>query len=177
MSLFDPSKHGNGSGDRRDDGGGIPAGEYLLAMRWFERRTAKSGAAYLRAKYEVIHGPRSGQTFFANVSLDVSKAGVAGRLSVYCAAIGQDRPFDLNSDEAVKRAFLGKPFKAKVSVRESNGYTNTDLERCFAQVSPAERRTMDAWVLDQQEAEAMGDSRPTQKRGTSQQRDDDDIPF
>lgn len=169
MTLFDPSKHSKTGAASGNDSTDLPAGEYLLAMKWFERRTAKTGGAYLRAKYVVVYGPRSGAEFFSNVSIDVSKPGSAGRLGVYCAAIGVDKPFDLADDGAVKRAFLGKPFKAKVSVRSSNGYTNHDVERYLPQVSSAERRAMDNWVLDQQESQAMGDSKA--------QEDEDEIPF
>ena len=169
MTLFDPSKHQKAPGGGGGDSSDLPAGEYLLAMKWFERRTSKAGGPYLRAKYVVCYGPRSGAEFFSNVSIDVSKPGAAGRLGVYCAAVGIDKPFDLADDGALRRAFLGKPFKAKVSVRSSNGYTNHDIERYSPTVSPAERRVMDNWVLDQQESEAMGDAKA--------QSDDDDIPF
>lgn len=149
MSTFDPTKHGGGGG------GGIPAGEYILAIVWFERRTAKSGGSYLRAKYQVCVGAKAGQTFFSNLSIDTSKEGSAGRLAVFCACVGQQEAFSLTDDKVLRRVFVGKPFKARVSVKVEGQYTNNDIERYVPKVTDAERRMMDGWVLDQNEDKAM----------------------
>lgn len=181
--MFDPSKH---KGSQQAQGSGdLPAGDYLLAMKWFERRTAKTGGAYLRCKYAVVYGPRAGAEFWSNLSIDVSKEGAAGRLSVYCSAVGVDKPFSLSDDSALRRVFVGRPFKAKVKVRVDGGYTNHDIERYVLSVSDSERQIMNNWVLDQQEAEAMGERRGARSAqpgngdegGWSDDDDGDGIPF
>lgn len=172
--MFDPKAHGGGGSDAD-----LPSGEYLLALRWFERRTSKKDKPYLRAKYEIVHGPKAGKDFFSNLSIDTGNEGAAGRLSVYCTAVGVEEAFSLADDDALKRLFVGKPFKARIARTENGQYTNYDIERYVLKVSDAERRLMDAWVLDQQEAEAMGERRGSGSGGKSGGNDfvDDDIPF
>lgn len=176
MSLFDPKKNGEGGGGRSD--ASIPSGEYLLALVWFERRRSKRGNDYLRAKYEVVAGQRAGATFFSNLSLDVASPGTAGRLSLFCACVGQEVAFDLGKDEEVRKAWCGKPFKARVEVRTEGGWTNVDLARYLPQLTDAERKAADGWVLDQQDRRALEGDAPS-KGGKAQEWDDaeDDLPF
>jgi hypothetical protein len=169
--MFDPKAHGGGSGDAD-----LPSGEYFLVLRWFERRTSKKNTPYLRCKYAIIHGPKAGTEFFANLSIDASNEGAAGRLSVFCAAVGVSEAFSLDDDEALRRLFINKPFKARLSRKADGQYINHDIERYLLKVSDAERKLMDGWVLDEQEAEAMGERRGG-SRGGGGAFVDDDIPF
>lgn len=170
--MFDPKAH-TGSGDSSD----LPSGEFLLALRWFERRTSKKNTPYLRCKYVVIHGPKAGAEFFANLSIDTHNEGAAGRLSVFCAAVGVSEAFSLADDDALRRLFVDKPFKARVSRKVNGEYVNHDIERYLLKVSDAERKLMDGWVLDQQEAEAMGERRGSGQGSGGGDFADDDIPF
>lgn len=165
-TQFDP-KAGNAGGDTS-----APSGEYLVALVWFERRRNKAKTAdYLRGKYEVVSGDQAGKTFFANQSLDLTTA--AGRLSVWCASVGHEEPFDLDDDKAIRRAFLNRPFRATVERAEKGGYVNHDIKRMTvaAKLTDAERKAIEGWVLDREQERATS--------GKSDDEDDetDDIPF
>lgn len=161
--MFDPKKHGS------DDGGGdsktVPAGDYLLAATWLEKKTSKAGAPYLRVKFTVIGGPLAGRTFFAGVSLNQGSPGAMRRLATWCSFLGQNEPFDLAKEADLRRVFIDRPFAARVALRTEGGFTNNDIER-YTAMNSDQRRVADGWVLDRQESASLdgGD-------------DDDQIPF
>lgn len=171
--MFDPKKHGGGSGG--GDAEVLAAGEYLVAMVWLKRAQGRNGD-YLRAKYQVCAGPHAGKTFFANVGLNVENEGTAGRLSVYCTCIGQTEAFDLKSDRSLQKVFLGKPFKARVKVEKNGQYTNNDIERYVPKVSAVEQEQMRGWVLDQAE-QRSADGKGSDDFDDAPPPGDDDIPF
>ena len=166
--MFDPTKYEGSNSSRQS---GIAAGEYLLSIESIERKQGKNGP-YLRARFEVVYGPRAGAHFWSNIGINVaSSAGTAARLAILCKCVGQTAPFDLNDDRSIARAIVGKPFKARIKRVENGGYVNNDIERYMPELTDEERRAADGWVLDRQEAEAMGDS----YRGDDA--DMDDLPF
>ncbi len=155
---------------------GIPSFEGLIALMWFERKKAKSsGNDYARCKYEVIDGAKPGATFYANQSLDLGVA--AGRLSVWCAAVGQTEAFDIGSDKEVAGAFLRKPFKAQVERKQNGQYINHDIKRMTTadKLTPAERKVMEGWLLDKEQERSMaGAELDAMQDGLG---GEDDIPF
>lgn len=165
--MFDPNQYADESPRKYET---IPAGEYLLAIAYLERKQGRNGP-YLRARYEIIDGQRAGQTFFSNIGINVAESrGSAGRLAVFCRCIGQQSPFDLDDDRSVNRAFVGRPFKARVSLKQNGQWTNNDIERYLPELTDEERRIADGWVLDRQESQAMGDE-------PSYEDEPDDMPF
>ena len=159
-TMFDPSKT-QGEGE-----GGVPAGEHLIALVWFERKRSKAGKFYMRCKFEVCSGDLAGRTFYATQSLAESSYG---RLGVWCSCVGVTERFDLEDQKALSGAFAYKPFKAKIKVTTSGQYTNHDIERFVPKLSDAEQKAARGWVLDRAEEAAMG--------GASDEEKGDDIPF
>lgn len=152
MAKFDPKASNEQAG-----AGDLASFEGLIALVWFERRETKNkkGAYFMRGKYEVCVGPNAGKTFFANQSLDLSVA--AGRLSVWCAAIGHEESFDPDSVDELKRVFLRKPFKASVERAMNGQYVNFDIKRFVvaSKLTDAERKAAEGWLLDQEEKRAL----------------------
>lgn len=151
MAKFDPkAQKEKGSGN---DNSGIPAGDYLLAMKNFQRKTSKAQKPYLRAKFEAIAGPAKGKGFFDSVSLDLENQGAMFRLSLLAEQCGMTEAFDLDDDGELRKALVGKPFKARVSRKVENGYTNNGIERYVVgdKISKAEREMMDTWALEEAE--------------------------
>ncbi len=155
MATFDPKNPpGGGAGNNND---GVPASDYLLIVKNFKRQEGKtSRKPYLRACFEVIHGPAKGRTFFDSLSLDMSNSGAMFRLSMLCEQV-QSGAFDLDDDQAIKDAILRKPFKARVS-REVNGqYVNNGIARYLnKEVSDFDRRIMETWAFDDAERQQHG---------------------
>lgn len=184
MATFDPKKEREKNKDE-----GIPAGDYLLVLKSFERKTARtSGKDYLRSRFQVIYGPAKGKSFFDSISLDTGNSGSMLRLSLLAEGCGRTEPFDLDSDADLRAALTGKPFKARVKRAFENGYTNNGIERYLVSekdVSQREREIMDIWSMERQEEEDMGqgDGGPPISDGDfyggggGGRAPDDDIPF
>jgi hypothetical protein len=174
--MFDPKA------SNEQSGGDLPSFEGLIALVWFERKQNKKQTGYyLRGKYEVCTGPGAGKTFFANQSLDLSIA--AGRLGVWCAAVGQEGSFDIENVEELKRVFLRKPFKAQVARVQNGNYTNFDIKRftIASKLTEAERKSAEGWLLDQEQKRALAggeiDDLDKAAGGGAPDFGDDDIPF
>ncbi len=145
--MFDPKSSGDGDGG--GDRGPLETGDYILAMTWFERRFGKqSGNAYLQCCYKVVMGPAKGRTFFSSLGIDTDNSNIAGRLGVYCKCIGRDEPFDLEDDGEIKKVFVGKPFKGKVSKRTRGQYTDNDISRYITTVTDEESAAMRMFAKD-----------------------------
>lgn len=189
MPRFDPStQNTDGANDDRD--GGLPPGEYLLAITWFERREGqRTGKDYLRCKYKVIHGQRKNSVFFTALGIDIDNPNIAGRLGVFCGCIGVTEEFELANDVDCKRAFVGKPFKAKISRKTKNGYINNDISQYITQVEDAEADAMRLWARDFSDGATEeggwgndsdgppGSSDPGPPSGGGGGFGDDDVPF
>lgn len=143
----------------RSAGGGsdvLPAGEYGLAIVWFQRRVSKKGSEFLRVKAEVVDGPKMGKACWLILSLDLSKQGAVNRWRILAESVGQEEEFDLGSheegtqeegDATFRRVFVGRPFRAKLKVTTSGEYTNNDIEQFVfpRQWSEGQRVAMGAW--------------------------------
>lgn len=176
--MFDPKQN-------KPEWEGLPPGEYLIALRSFERKLSKEKRTpYLRAKYQVIAGPAKGKTFFASISLDMENAGSAGRLSLFAERCGVTQAFDLDNDDDFRRLFCDVVFKARVALKKANGYTNNDIER-YLEMNDAEIKKATEWALtaaDDEDASAAtgssgGGGGGNGKSGKNAFLDDDDIPF
>lgn len=142
MATFDPNKHKGGGYEA------LPAGTYLIAMISYERKQSKQGKPYLRAKFAVAAGRAKGKTFYSSVSIDMGNDGAMSRLSLYCQAVGVTEAFDLDSDRAIERALLGKPFGAQVTQEQSGQYVNNDIKRFVLELPPAMVQAGEAWWQD-----------------------------
>jgi hypothetical protein len=107
----------------------IPPGKYLIALVWFQRKTAKSGSEYLTCKFEICAGPLAGEGFFTMVSLDTSKSVSCKRLELWMENVGRDTEIDLDSDKDIAEAFRGKAFKATLLTRRNGTYVNVEIDR------------------------------------------------
>lgn len=144
MAMFDPKQH-----QQQQQSEGVAAGDYLLVMKSFSRKTGKtSNKPYLRALYKVIHGPAKGSTFFDSLSIDTSNSGAMFRLSMFAEQC-QSGAFDLDDNEAIKEALCNKPFKARVSRQRDGEYINNGIQRYLGnEITEYEQRVMDTWAVD-----------------------------
>jgi hypothetical protein len=161
MAKFNPQKPPQG------DPQGVPAGDYLLAMRSLMRKqsTKPPFADFIKCRIEVIYGPGKGRSFWTTLGIDTSNGGMMTRLAMYCEQVGLTESFDLDSDDELKAAFIGKPFKAKVSRKVQGQYTNNDVERYLnKEVTQADREIMDTWLAEEEERRAQrGDGDPGER--------------
>jgi hypothetical protein len=130
-NMFKP---GPARGEEDTDGGRkaqveIPPGKYLIALVWFQRKTAKSGSEYLTCKFEICAGPLAGEGFFTMVSLDTGKTVPCKRLELWMENVGRDTEIDLDSDQEIAEAFRGKAFKATLLTRRNGSYVNVEIDR------------------------------------------------
>ena len=107
----------------------LRAGEYLLALVWFDRRTSRQGNDYLQCRFVIASGPAKGRGFFCPWSLNTTNRGTQQRWAIWMEQVGCDQEINLDDDMAIRAAFKGKPFKAEVSLRTRNGYEENDLHR------------------------------------------------
>lgn len=176
MAKFDPQKA------REEGNQGVPPADYLLAIRSFERKTSKKGSDYLAAQIGIIHGAAKGKKFRDIISLDVTNSGTAFRLSMLLENCGHEGEIDLDSDAELRKAILNRPFKANVSRKVENGYTNNGIARYLTgdKVSDAEREIMEQWVIDaaaEAEYDGAGGHGEPDDYGNVPPPGDDDIPF
>lgn len=171
--MFDPKKKYGSEG--------LPPGDYLIALVEYERKKSKErNRPYLRCKYEVCAGPAKGKFFYATVSIDTDNMGAMSRLSVFASAVGVEESFSLDDDKAFTANFVDIPFKARLTRKTENGYTNNDIERYLLdEVTAADKKAMDAWVLNADEEREASHATGGGKRPTGGKSDfgDDDIPF
>lgn len=179
MAMFDPKKAKEENANR-----GLPSGPYLLAVSSFDRKTSKAGKEYLNARIVVIAGPAKKRSFFDNISLDQNNKGAMFRLSMLAEQCGVEAAFDLDDDAAIRENLVGRPFKAQVSLKHENGYTNNGIERYITgdKVTEKDREAMEQWVIDAEaEGEWSGSSRsndgPPDDDDAPHPADSDDIPF
>lgn len=170
MAIFDPKKAKEQSNNR-----GIPAGEYLLAIASFKRKESKKGKDYLNARIVVIAGAAKKRSFFDNISLDTDNSGAMFRLSMLSEQCGVDAPFDLADDDDIKANLVGRPFKAKVSLKHENGYSNNGIERYITgdKVTDKDRELMEQWVID---SAAEGDWEGGSEDSSSSSYASEDVP-
>ena len=117
----------------------VPPNDYVIALRWFQRKRAKeSGKDYLSGRWEICGGPNEGKQFFANLSLDLSKKGTVTRWQILIEALGIEETFELgDSDEGtaregdrnIARLFKNKPFAAEVDKTRDGQYDNNGLKQ------------------------------------------------
>lgn len=145
MAMFDPQK-----AREQNKNQGIPAGDYLLAISSFTRKTSKKGKAYLNARIVVIHGAAKKRSFFDNISLDTDNSGAMFRLGMLAEQAGVEQAFDLDSDEEIRANLVGRPFKARVSRKVEGEYTNNGIERYLGgdKITDGERAIMEQWLID-----------------------------
>lgn len=186
---------------------GVPAGDYLLVMRGFNRKDSAKGNPYLRAGFEVIDGSAKGKKFWDAVSLDLSNPGTVSRLSLLFEATDAGA-VELEDDKALREAICNKPFKARVNRKKEGQYINNGIERYLnSKVTEEERDFMKAWREEWEAQREMngggggygsrsdnglpeeGDEAPPRddddfmresaggRRGGGRRNSDDDIPF
>jgi hypothetical protein len=137
MPRLGPNSGGKGGG-RRKEARVVPPGDYLLAMRWFQRRRAKDNTKdYLSAKFEVVAGRLKGESFFAMIQLNLAKQGNVTRWQIWQEAVGNKEEFELGDsgegtddegDANIRRIFLHKPFAAEVVTDTQGRYTNNAIK-------------------------------------------------
>lgn len=116
----------------------IPAGTYILGMKWFRRKVGKtSGKEYFSILHEVAGGPKAGDGFFSPLSIDMSKMGTQVRWNLLCEALGLTEPFEIGchdegnteeGDQNIQNLFIGRAFKAEVEVTKSGDYVNNNIK-------------------------------------------------
>lgn len=182
MAMFDPKK-------AREQGGnkGIPAGDYLIAIKSSKLQTSKAGNDYRRCTYVVIAGAAKKRTFFDNVFWHTE--GAQFRLAIMAEQVGCEESFDPTDDASFARHFHGRPFKARLSRKANGEYVDNGIDRVLTgkDVTDAERQTMQEWVVEQADAAEWsgGDDRDVPPPGDDDLdrptagygRADDDIPF
>jgi hypothetical protein len=112
----------------------IPAGDYLAALVWFQRRESKrTRIDYLSCKWLIIEeGPAKGRGFFSVLSCDLSKSGTVRRWQILAEACGVDEEFEIGDsregtaeigDRCFRELFLGHamPIRVRRETGEYNG--------------------------------------------------------
>lgn len=112
-------------------------GPYLIALVWFQRKTANNGNEYLNCKFQICGGQSQGKEFFSMMGLDVAnKPGIATRWEIWCNACNITERFELGTmtedtdaegDENIRRLFMGVPFACDVTKETRGQYTNNGI--------------------------------------------------
>lgn len=202
---FDPNQdYGNGGGG----GGDLPMerGTYLLAVSYVHEIGSVGAKRKRRArvKLEALARLRKGKD--GAIALDQSCAGdqmwqsiwlsktAWGILKAYMTAMGYGEVWDPFDDDDVKKALVGRPFRASVEPKKNGQYTDLDIVPRYLlpheKLTGAERKLIDEWVQAFEERSfdpnnggdgdfADGDWSPDAYggSGSSDGFNDDDIPF
>lgn len=172
MASFDPGS----STDSKDVD--VASGDYLVRAVWFDRTQNKArDGEYLRVKWEVVAGPLTGATFFANLSCKVATDGVAARWRSICKGLDITEKFEVGGaqgDKDFARLIKGRPFKARVAREEKGEWVNYDIQRTYPRATWSEGEVQA--VKDLANEMGVGDSSaPVDNTPTLD--DDQQIPF
>lgn len=161
MAMIDPKKAREQNGNR-----GVPAGDYLVAIKSSKIQHSKNGNTYRHCLYQIIAGPAKKRTFFDNVFWHTD--GAIARIGFMAEQVGCEEAFDPEDDRAFAAHFHGKPFKVRLSRKQNGDYVDNGIERILKDVTDAERQLMQEWTVEQADAaEWSGQSSPD---------DRDDVP-
>lgn len=153
MPKLGPGDGGGGSGGSES----VPAGEYIIALKSFQRKVSQNKNEYLRCRWVICAGPLEGKAFWTNVSCNFSTEGTVSRWRIWMEACGVDQEFEVGSikegtqsegDQNIRELFRNKPFKVTVKVEKNGNYTNNDIQmihyvRSWTQ---ADKDAMDVWL-------------------------------
>lgn len=154
MPKLGPSS-GGGTGGGSE---GVPAGEYIIALKSFQRKVSQTSRnEYLRCRWVVCAGPLEGKSFFSNVSCNFSTEGTVSRWRIWMEACGVEEEFEVGSiregtqsegDQNIRDLFRNKPFKVTVKVEKNGNYVNNDIQMIHYVRSWTEedKRQMDLWL-------------------------------
>jgi hypothetical protein len=178
--AFNPKKSAQEGGTYQ----GLPPDDYLLAIVDFERVESKNGRPYLKTKTKVISGPAKNKTFRdrlmvprmdRNGNVHADDGGIAGRFGSQLMACGWEDDIDPASDRALREALIGKPFKARVKRKVSDGWVDNEVERYLTgdKITEDEASAMADW------AESFASNAPEAppEEDDVPPPDDSDIPF
>jgi len=180
MTQFDPSEYMPKEGDA---GGASDTyletpGVYSVGFSFAKPLTeTKNGNPVKRFKAEVIEGPHKGEVFWPEIFFST---GALTRLGALCSAMGARERFDIESDAAIEKALLHKPFRAKIKVDVYDGKRYAKIAFLEMDVTPSQRRAMDEWTIaavGRSSARMAAKGLPTDERLPDDDLIDDDIPF
>ena len=146
--TFDPKKYrevgGNVQrGEVRDDRP-FPAGTYLFAATWMERKRSEAkGTFYLKLKLTCVYGPLKGRSFFPMASLDFTKPMAAARFAAWCAAVGDESPINEKDVDALRARFYAHVFMAKVNAKNDTYNGQTRVKNDIEEFIPFENLTVE----------------------------------
>jgi len=145
-------------------------GDYIVAFTKYTGRQANvNGKEFLKLSGVVIDGEPKAQVVG---KLFTQRAYITkesyGRIGAMCAAMGYADAFDLSDDDAVREAFLRRPFKAKFKTETRDGNVYAGISFFEHRLTTEERDAMNEWVASA-DLSMEGDAPPPPA--------DEDVPF
>lgn len=146
---FDPSLYKDEQIKKNKFDNNLPAGEYLLVVKYFIMKTAKnSGKDYMRALIQVLEGPAKDAIYWQFQMLDLTSEGTCKRLGWWCQSMGVYEPFNPADSYQLADAFLFRPFKAYVNrKRNRDGEYVNDIARFSLPKSKGEVTAEEVHIL------------------------------
>ena len=121
MANFDPNKHG---GENME---ALPPDDYMVRIAGCERKPNKDKTAhYIELKLKVAGGDHEGSTFYDTCSLLEQSLWKLGDV---CKSIGQTNVFDVDNQNAINNALLGRVGKCRTKWEEYEGQKRTKVAK------------------------------------------------
>lgn len=112
----------------------LPAGDYVAAISASEVKESKTGANYLKLKFQVMEGEHANRVFFSNLNLwhsNPETVGIAQReLNSICHAVGKLRVNDSSE-------LHGVPMRVKLTVEKSDQFGDQNRVKGYKPLNDA----------------------------------------
>jgi len=104
----------------------LPTGRYVVTVADVTKKgPSKNGNYYYSLRLSV---PNKGLSVFHRLTVVESAYGMWGE---FCSACSHSEKFDLDSEEAVTGAFMGKSLAVQVSQTEFRGEPRNEVRKCY----------------------------------------------
>lgn len=154
----------------------LPAGPYMVSIKWAEKTVSNKGTPRITFTYEVIAGDHKGKTHREDAYLT---EGSIWKVQTLAKAAGVKKAFDPDNARDLIDSFVGKQLKIVLSVDDSRPDGQEDRKiSAFDSFDPEVKKAMDAERKARFGGSAGGNASASSTRtGPIAVDSEDEIPF
>ena len=154
----------------------LPAGPYMVSIKWAEKTVSNKGTPRITFTYEVVAGDHKGKSIQEDAYLT---EGSKWKVQTLAKAAGVKKAFDPDNNRELIDTFVGKQLKIVLSKDDSRPDGQEDRKiSAFESLDPEIKRVMDA----ERKARlgggsSVGTSASSTRTGPISVETDDEVPF
>ena len=154
----------------------LPAGPYMVSIKWAEKTVSNKGTPRITFTYEVVAGDHKGKTVREDAYLT---EGSIWKVQTLAKAAGVKKAFDPDNNRELIDTFVGKQLKIVLSVDDSRPDGQEDRKiSAFESLDPEIKRVMDAERKARFGGNTGGNASASSTRtGPIAVESDDEVPF